>query len=277
MKLLSKFWSKRSCLGSPLPTAFTRLVSLVAALLLALAGCRATPSATIDAELASCVPSGTRILAGVHLDQLRSSPVLQKLASEWLPLLDPARDASSLLIAYDGKNLLWAARGQFHAAPPGATLLTPQLAIAGPPSLLGLATAQHAAGRTGVPALLAQAQFVANHPIWAVVPRGAALPLSGNAANINHLLDLANYTTLTIDLNSGVALHAAGICGSPDQASQMEETLRGLLALAQTTVRDRDVSALLASVQVRRDNLTVHTDVSGSPEVIGNLLRTVPR
>lgn len=248
-----------------------------AALLITLAGCRATPSSAIGFDLASCIPADTRVLAGIHLDQVRSSPVLLKLASDWLPLLDPARDASFVLIAYNGKDLLWAGRGQFHAAPPGATLLNPQLALAGPPSLVRAAAAQHASGRTGAAALVEHAEGIARQPIWVVVPRGAALPLSGNASNVNHLLDLADYTTLAVELNSGIALHAAGICRSADQAMQMEETLRGLLTLAGSAVRDRELAALLASVQIRREHLTVHADVSGSPNTIGNLLRTLPR
>jgi hypothetical protein len=253
----------------------SRLVLLT--LLLLLLSCRAAAPGSVDAELASCVPGSAEIIAGVHLDEIRANPMLQVLASNWLPLLDPARDASSILIAFNGKDLLWAGRGAFRAAPPGATLLTPQLAVAGPASLVHAAAAQHASGRTGAVTLVAQAEPIAKAPVWAVVQRGAALPLVGNAANFKHVLDLADYTTLAIELNTSIALHLAGICHSADQARQMEETLRGLVSLASAAAaRDRDLAALLKTVEIRREGLTVHADVSAGPQTLDHLLGLIP-
>ena len=246
-------------------------------LLVLLLSCRATAPGAVDAELGSCIPADAQALAGVHLDAIRTNPLLQTLASNWLPLLEPAHDASSMLIAYNGKDLLWVGRGAFRTAPPGATLLTPQLAVAGPASLVRAAAAQRTSGRTGAPALIAQAEPIAKAPVWAVVQRGAVLPLRGNAGNFNHLLDLADYTTLAIELNQSVALHLAGICHSADQARQMEETVRGLVSLASATTRDRDLGALLKAVEIHRDSLTVHADVSASPEALAHLLRAIPR
>lgn len=245
-------------------------------LLVLLVSCRATAPAAVDAELASCIPADTEMVAGIHLDQIRRNAMLQTLVSNWLPLLDQARDASSMLIAYNGKDLLWAGRGAYHAAPSGATLLTPQLAVAGPEPLVRAAAAQHAHGRTAAPELIAQAETIAKNPLWVVVKRGGALPLSGNATNFNNVLDLADYTTLAIELNTSVALHLAGICHSPDQARQMEETMRGLISLAAATTRDRDVAAMLKGIAIGRDGLTVHADVSVSPEALDPLLRTTP-
>src|SRR5579859_3878985 len=145
----------------------------VSAVLAVGGACRVAPRSAIDAELASCVPPDTRLLAGAHLDQIRANPALQKVVAGWLALFEPARDASTVLVAYTGSDLLWAARGQFRTAPASATLLNPQLAVAGPGALVRTATAQHARGRTGAPALMAQAEAVGRQPIWAVVT-GAA-------------------------------------------------------------------------------------------------------
>lgn len=215
------------------------------------------------------------MLAGLHLDRVRASPVYQKLPATALALLEPAKTASNLLLVYDGKDLLWAARGAFPPTPPGAFLLNSHLAVAGPSSLVQAATAQHASGRTGLPGLSGQAELIAAQPIWAIARRDTVLPLSGNAANVNRLLGMADYTTLGVELNSGLVLHAAGHCQSDDQARHLEETVRGFLSLARAGARDGDVG-LLAGVQVSRDGLTVHADAALSPEAIEKLLNAAP-
>lgn len=234
--------------------------------------CRAAAPGPLDRELASCIPPGTRVLAGIQLDRVRSSPVFQKAPGTVLALLEPVRNASSLLLASNGKDLLWAARGNFSTAPPGASLLSSHLAIAGPPSLVQAATAQHASGRTGTPALTGQAELIGTQPIWAIARRGTVLPLSGNAANANRLLAMADYTTLVVELNSGLALHAGGHCQSEEQAKHLEQTVRGFLSLARAAARDSDLGGLLATVQIRRDGLTVHADAPVPPEAIEKLL-----
>jgi len=233
--------------------------------------CRAPAPAALDRELASCIPPGTRVLAGIHLDRVRASPVFQKIPAGWLALLEPARTASSLLLAYDGKDLLWAARGNFPPTPPGASLLNSHLAIAGPSSLVQAATAQHAAGRSAVPALSGQAELVAAQPIWAIARRDTSLPFSGNAANLNRLLAMADYTSLGVELNSALVLHAAGHCQSDDQARRLEETVRGMLSLARAAARGSDVASLLGAIQIRRDGLTVHADAPIPPDAIDKL------
>ncbi len=234
--------------------------------------CRAAVPGPLDRELASCIPPGTRLLAGIQLDRVRSSPVFQKVPGAALALLEPVRNASSLLLASDGKDLLWAAHGSFSTAPPGASLLNPHLAIAGSPSLVQAATAQHASGRTGTPALTGQAELIASQPIWAIARRDTVLPLSGNAGNVNRLLAMADYTTLAVELNSGLVLHAAGHCQSDDQARHLEETVRGFLSLARAGAHDSDAGELLGRVQIRRDGLTVHADAPVPPEAIEKLL-----
>lgn len=234
--------------------------------------CRATTPGPLDRELASCIPPGTRLLAGIQLDRVRSSPVFPKVPGTALALLEPVRNASTLLFVSDGKDLLWAARGNFSTAPPGASLLNSHLAIAGSPSLVQAGIAQHASGRTGVPGLTGQAELIAIQPIWAIARRGTVLPLSGNAGNVNRLLAMADYTTLAVELNSGLVLHAAGHCQSDEQARKLEETVRGFLSLARAGARDSDVGRLLSGVQIRRDGLTVHADAPVSPEVIEALL-----
>lgn len=222
--------------------------------------------------MAACIPSDTVALAGVHLDAVRASPLFRQFGSGVATLLEPVRDASYVLLAYNGKDLLLIARGTFRAVPAGAVLLKPTIALAGTATAIGAATAQHAKGVPGAPALTADAQSIAGQAVWAAVQGGVPLPLTGNLANLNRLLAYTDYITLTAALNSTLALHAAGVCRSPDAAQRLEETVRGLTALASTASRNRDLSALLGSVRLDRDGNTLHADLTTGPEALQQLL-----
>ena len=227
--------------------------------------------------MAACIPSDTVALAGVHLDAVRASPVFRQFGSGVATLLEPVRDASYLLLAYDGKDLLLIARGAFRPAPTGAVLLKPTLALAGSATAIRAATAQHASGVPGAAALTAHAQPIAGQPIWAAAQGGVALPLTGNLANVNRLLASTDYITLAAELHSTLAVHAAGICRSADAAQHLEETVRGLFALASTASHNRDLAALLSSVRLEREGTIVRADLNAGPEALQQLLGAFTR
>ncbi|GEM_PF-982923 len=237
------------------------------------AGCRPAPPVGLGSGLASCIPADTRVLAGAHLPQIRSNPLLRKALSDWLPMLDRAGEASAVVIAYNGKDLLWAATGPFRAAPPGATLLAPELAVAGPPLAVRAAAAQHSTGKSGSPALVAVAGAVAAQPIWAVVAGGTHLPLPGNAANLNRLLALTQYATFSLDAGRELTLRSTGICGSAAEAQHLEETIRGILTLAGASTRDPALAPVASGIRIRRDGQILHLELAAAPGVIDPLLR----
>lgn len=239
--------------------------------------CRPAAPPGLDAEMASCVPSDTLALAGVNLARLRASPIYQSLGSGLPAMLDSFRDASSVLAAYNGKDLLLIARGSFQKAPAGAVLLHSRLALAGAASEVRAATAQRARGKTGAPALVAQAGSLASEPIWAVARGGVRYPLSGNLANLNRLLGFTNYASFTANLDSGLSLRAYGVCASADAAQHLEETLRGMISLASATVRDRDLAALLGSTQLHRDGATMQASLQVGPGTVAKLLSAALR
>ena len=174
------------------------------------------------------MPPDALAVAGLHLDQIRG----RNLPAGWLALLEPLRDANYLMLAYNGKDVLVIARGRFAAAPAGAVLLAPDLALAGSPDAIRAAVRQRATGQPGAPSLLARSQPIAGRPIWAVVRGARPLPLTGNAANLNRLLRFTDYATIAATVNSAIELEAAGFCPTADAARQLEETLRGLISLA---------------------------------------------
>jgi hypothetical protein len=75
-------------------------------------------------------------------------------------------------------------------------------------------------------------------------------------------------------MNSGIDLEVAGLCGNPDTASKLEETVRAMVTLGSAAAkRDADLASLLQSVQVRREGSSVHINASTAVATLEKLLR----
>jgi hypothetical protein len=242
-------------------------------------GCRTAPEAAVDPGMASCVPPGAALVAGFDLDRLRASPLYPKLPGTVLAAAESFRGASRLLLVYNGRDLLSIARGRFPAPPAGATLVQRDLALAGTPEEIRLATAQHSSGRTGTPDLLDRAASIATgSAVWVVVRGSAAVLPGGEFANLSRLLAMTEYATAAARLDSGVELNAAGLCSTGDKAQRLEESLRGLLSLAVAGMsRQPETAALLRSIQVSREDRTVHASLSASGSAAESLLAQLAR
>jgi hypothetical protein len=261
-----------------------RLLPVAAFLALSLAffaglSCRhpAAPAA-IDPALASSVPPGTALLGGIDLDRLRSAPLYAQLPVAALLQAQALHGASQILLAVSpastGLDVLVLARGNFAAPPAGATLLEPGLAAVGNPDFIRAAAAQRRTGRSGAPDLVARAASIAaENQVWAVARGGIALPLGGNAANLNRILRATEWTTLAARVDSGIHLQAAGACSTAEGARQLEESVRALLSLAAVSLaREPDLAALVRAVGVSRENLAVRATLDVPPAQAAKLL-----
>jgi hypothetical protein len=158
----------------------------------------------VDNVLAQMVPDNSLVLVGMRMEQLKSTPLFQKLvAQEKLPQLDdfaresgfdPRRDVRDLLLASSGKQTVLLARGNFHPTIPvkatklkyhgytivsngesgpqesGFCILDSSLAAAGPVPALEAALDQYKSGRrNNASALLTRARSIAeNYQLWVV-------------------------------------------------------------------------------------------------------------
>ncbi len=164
----------------------------------------------VDNVLAQMVPGDSITLVGMRMQELKSTPLFQKLvAQEKLPQLDefardsgfdPRRDVRDLLIAFNGKQAVLLARGSFHVNVTGKVsktnyhgytivsggdaaqgheggfcILDATLAAAGPLPVLQAALDQYKSGnRNNATALLARARSISeNYQIWGVTAGGA--------------------------------------------------------------------------------------------------------
>jgi hypothetical protein len=166
-------------------------------LLASLAACRHAPKALVDPELAAYMPVDATVIAGIDLDRLRATPLFAKIP-------EPFREGSYSLVGYNGQDLVTASRT-------GSQVTVSGHAVKGnPPDLL-----QHATDAA----------------IWIVARGNSGLPLAGNLANLNQLLQQTNYTTVTARVADRVNLEIAGVCASAAAAQHLEENLRALASL----------------------------------------------
>ena len=206
--------------------------------------CRApSPPRAIDPVIASRIPSSAIALAGIRFDQLRTSPLFDKVPAGF-------RSVDQMLVAFTGAEVLTISRT--GSAEP---------ALAGSPALVAAATAPHAS-----PAVLAIAETVAaGHPIWMALRGGAPLPLTGNLANLNNLVRLADTITLTANVAGTVDLELTARCPSAVFAQQFEQRLRAVISLATAANKVRP------AIHLTRDQQTVHATLSAPTETIAAL------
>jgi hypothetical protein len=221
--------------------------------------------------MADCAPAGATILAGVNLDRLRASPLHRQLPPNALAFLEPWRAASSVLVAADGSDYLVISRGSFLQTPTGSTLLAPGLAALGSPDWLRAASAPHQRPS----ALLEHAEpLAAANALWMVTAGNANLPVSGNGENLNRLLHTTQYTTWSVRLTDNVAIEVVGICNAPESALRLEETIRAFLTMgAAASSRQPEIRGLLKRVQLRRDDRTVHLNLTAEPAELEQLFK----
>jgi hypothetical protein len=171
------------------------------------------------------MPAGATALAGIDLDRLRTSPLFARIPESF-------REGSYTLVGYNGKDLVAASRVGSNVSVSGPSVKGT------PPDLF---------------------RYASDTPIWIVARGNAALPLTGNLANLNRLLQQTEYTTVTARVGDRVDLEIRGICRSPELAQHLEENVRAIASL------------IRAPLEVRRDDSIVRATGSITVEAAGKL------
>lgn len=265
-------------------------MSRLAVLILALAAftaCRRGPSA-IDPALEALVPQDALLLAGVRVEQLRGTPLLEKVmaaspALEARTGFDPRKDARELLLVSDGRTALLAARGTFRAAavPDSAprtdyrgttvygagqgafAFIDSSTAVGGTPESVRAALDRRGR-KPPASALLTCARGIpTEYQVWAVSSGTPEFP--GGAGNFDRMLHAVADVTFVADLRSGVRAEARGVCRDEPNARALADALRGLLVLARLAAPKNDpaFSRLYDAIRIeqQRDVVRVNADV----------------
>jgi hypothetical protein len=210
--------------------------------------------------LQNAIPTGTSAIAGIEPATVTASPLYGKLPRTLTALIDPVRDASELWIVWNGSELLTLARGKFPSPSSGYTMIAPGIAAAGAEDRVRAAQAQLRSRTSGAPELT---NAVPQAPLWAVIAGEGQLPLTGNLANLKNLLRDAELTIVSGRVQQNLDLTVNMRCATVERATHIEQSVRALATLgAAAAARQPDLVALLRSVKIARENMTVRIEAS---------------
>ena len=288
-----------------------RRICLTIALMAALAGCKSagTGGNSIDSTLATLVPGDATMIAGVHMDAVRATPMYRKLvAGRSLPQLDdfaretgfdPRRDVRELVVASDGKDVLVAARGTFRDGgfaglerqtyknftlytrdQRGVALINTSTAAAGTLPAVKAALDRYQSGGSGPAELLTRARRIpAQNQVWSVANGFESLltlgiPETGNAANFARVLRSFENTTFAADLRTGFNGYLTGTCRTDADAKNLGDTARGLIGLGRLSVpeKHRELLRLWDGIKVDQHERTVSITIAVPEDLLDKLM-----
>ncbi len=286
------------------------------AFLLGLVGCekQSITQVSIDPLLGKLVGADTTALLACNLAALKTTAFyVRHQAAIDIPLLndlagrigfDPRRDISDLLLTWNGKDLLLAARGRFDkpqielrlAATSKPTeyknyaifgngretvvFLDSEVAVGG--SLRAVRSAidlrKENTGRVPEEFSPSLAQLSKTEQIWLVSRGGlpfADMPTRTDIASI--LSNFAGYvksTSVGIGVDAGLHLKSEIDCYSERGSKRVDDGLRGGIGLARLATRDKqpDLLQLYAAIHERKDKQIVYVDADLPPALADDLL-----
>jgi hypothetical protein len=266
-------------------------------------GCRSRDKSLpeIDPSLVRLVPGDTVFLAGARMSAIRATPLYRKWTSGKGAAhfdrfaketgFDPRKDLAELLVASDGKNTLFLAKGNFSVSSleskleqPGASkvpykgytilgseqsavvFLDTGTAVAGPAPALRAMIDQRGRGDGIPPALAAAMKPIPDESqAWAVMLGAPPLlakviPDDGNLANLQRVLASVESATLGIDLREGLRGEATGAYRTKEDAKFIHDALRGLVGMGRLTTPDNepDLLRFYDGITIQQRENTVH-------------------
>ncbi len=283
------------------------LVILVAVLV---CSCAQPGSGRIDPALAALVPADTIMLSGIRMNELRTTPLYNKMLSQQRlselddfakqTNFDPRKDVNEMLLASNGVESVLLARGNFKIQAPagmkksiykGATLygktggayaiLDATTAVAGVESAVRRAIDQKQSGRPGPASLLDRARALpGSGQLWFVSSGWGTLPErlagdAGNLSNMGRLLRTIENGSGTADLRSGITATLIGQCRTDPDAKNLGDAARGMVGLGRLSVPENQPEMLRVfdGIKVEQKQRTVQVNVSISPDLIDKLLK----
>lgn len=295
-----------------------RNVFVVLAGLLISAACskHITSGVSVPSAFRPLIPPGTKALAAADLDKLKASAFYQRHQNELnFPLLnamservglDPRRDLSYVLVAWNGTEPIALARGDFkprQLEPKLASLglrrteyknhvlfgdnrdaLTFEkhdIAIAGPGPMV---RAEIDLENGGVPDEFEQrlAFIPRADQIWAVSRGGLAFaeaPMRSDIRSaLSNITGFISATSFGLGFDMGTHLDAEIVCISEQGAQRVRDALRGGIGLARLTTRDNESELLQAydAIQVSQNGETVRVKADLSADLTDKLLAYLP-
>lgn len=229
-----------------------------------------------DPVLARMVPPGTVSILGVRMDQVKSTPMYQKMiAQRKLPDLDrfatqtgfdPRRDVREMLVASNGTagESVVVARGSFSSVTDtvklkewkhgiylihgddrgGYCLLDGTTAAAGPlPGLYAALDHWHSHAPPATPELLSRAETIpASAELWAISSGGFNIPgnitMRQGGTDFAQIFRNVEQTVFWADLRNGLDATVESDVKTEDDAKNLGDAARGLIGIGRLSVPD---------------------------------------
>ncbi len=297
-------------------------VSLALAGIIAATGCTKHPinGVAVQSAFRPLIPPDTKVLAGLDIDKIKTTPLYQRHEKELdFPLLnesteriglDPRKDISNLLVAWNGKQPIFMMLGRFKPAEvekkmaslgaarskyqkytllgdpkTSVAFLTKAVAIAGSAESLHSVIDLDAKGDGEVPEEL-QERLVGlpkTDQIWAVSRGGlpfVEVPMRSDFGSA--LSNIAGYiqaTSTGIGVDSGLHLLMNIACISTQGAQRVHDALRGGIGFARLSTKDnqQDLLRLYDAIQVEQDQQVVHVRADLGADLSDKFLSYLPQ
>jgi hypothetical protein len=297
-------------------------ICLIASLCLssALVSCnrKSATGVEIDPTLKDYILPKAKVLAGISLDRIKQTDFYQRHAAQLqIPQLnqvsqeigmDPRRDLSSFLMAWNGTETLNMVHGTFQPeeiekhlrsitqaekynkltlfgdGKRDVVFLPKGVALIGPAVLLKRAVNEDAAGGHAIPEDLqlqldrihsgAQAWLVSS----GVIPLEQLSMRSDAATTLSNISDYIDAIAAGITFGSGASVDANFSCISEEGSQRVHDALRGVIGLARLSTPDGQLDQLRIwdSIHVDRTGKEVHVSADLTPELADKLITSIP-
>jgi hypothetical protein len=284
-------------------------------MMVAACGTRRSTGVSIDRSIRRMISPDTRALAGIDLAAVRTTdfykreggrlnvPELDSLVER--VGLDPRRDISQVVAAWNGKKYFVMVQGHFspdelerRLTAAGAhqtqyrkyrligdlsdsiAFLNSGLAVAGPLDVLEPAIDRFEDGRGGVPEGLQQQldKVPSGDQIWLVSTGG--LPFvelrmrSDIESALSNIVDYINGSSAGVKVDSGFHLQAEINCVSEQGAKRVHDALRGFIGFGRLSTKDNetDLLRIYDSIQVNQKQQTVQVRSDLTADLVDALL-----
>jgi hypothetical protein len=226
--------------------------------------------------------------------------------------LDPRKDLWEFLISGNGKDTLVMTRGHFSEmgleprlsiegaqrfnykgfemigdeASSAVVFVNSSTAVAGPTRALKKLVDSRSHPDAGAPKWLVDraTAIPSTNQIWFVGSVAGEMEKlapkqSAQAMNFGQFLDALQLLTAGIDLQTGVKIHAEGLCEDDGGARHVHDALRGILGLGRLTTSQNapELLSVYDGVKVMQKEKTVVVDANWPLSVVDELAKMIPR
>jgi len=297
--------------------------ALLIALLCAPYACvrRQTTGIFIDPAFGPLVPPDTKYMAGVRLDKIRETPLYKRLNGRFgldsrLDLfsertgLDPRKDLWQVLVASNGTDTLFLARGRFSTGE-----MEPKLGSLGNTrtrykdyTLIGTPETSIVFVNAGVAAAGTQTELrrlIDNRGQWLQIPPSLAAKLktmpvddqiwavsdssfpsapltgpdtTGMKSMVSNLLGYVKAGVAGVHVDHGIDFKANIECISDEDSRRVRDALKGGIGLARLNTRDEQQQMLKVydTVKVTQSGANVDVEAQVAPDLVDPLLNMIP-